>query len=344
MDPIAQALADLKSSAGGSNNMSKQASMRVQADRYHGVATPAPDSQAVSRPGVISATSGERLAAQRGTPPPAYDGSRGGGAPALGVPQPAFTSKEMRSRTENWGTGSAYGGSNAGGRGSQPQNRATTNGGNRSRSPGPGMGLPRAASPQPMRARSPAPGTDMRARSPGPGSVGAGNLGGAPYSGMRAKSPVPPGQDQYRAASPSPYAQAPVPRGQVQRRQNSGGMELQLSSAEVQRFGGGGDRYGSGRSRQGMMGDSGNSGNRPRSAFGGEPYMNGAGGQRGGMDAQMRRERSKSMAGPLQQKAMLHYGKFQPHDAAGEGWMLTRKYDSSSPLFIYGGYTRGAEL
>lgn len=315
MDPIAQALADLKSGAGVSN-MSKQASTRVQADRYHGVATPAPDSQAVGRPGVISAASSERLAAHRGTPPPAYDGSRGGGTPALGVPQPAFTSKEMRSRTENWGAGSAYGGSNAGGRGSQQQSRPTTNGGNRSRSPGPGMGMPRAASPQPMRARSPAPGADMRARSPGPGSLGPGGLDGAQHSATRGKPPAPHGQDQYRATSPRPYDRAPVPRGQMQPRQNSGGMEMQLSSSDVQRYGGGGggggssDRYGSGRSRQGMMGDG---GGRPRSAYGGEPYMNGAGGQRGGMDPQMRRERSKSMAAPVQQRSMLHYGTFRPY-------------------------------
>ena len=317
MDPIAQALADLKSGAGASN-MSKQASTRVQADRYHGVATPAPDAQAMGRPGMISAASSERLATQRGTPPPAYEGGRGGGTPALGVPQPAFTSKEMRSRTENWGTGSAYGGSNASGRGSQQQNRPATSGGTRSRSPGPGMGMPRAASPQPMRARSPAPGADTRARSPGPGGLGPGGLIGAQFSAMRAKSPapaqvLPAGQGQYRAASPNPYARAPVPRGQMQQRQNSGGMEMQLSSAEVQRYGGGGggggeQQYGSGRSRQGMMGDG---GGRPRSAYGGEPYMNGGGGggQRGGMDPQMRRERSKSMAAPPpQQKPMLHYG------------------------------------
>jgi hypothetical protein len=301
MDPIAQALADLKSGA-GSSNMNKQASMRVQADRYHGVATPAPDAQAMGRPGVISAPGSERLSAQRGTPPPAYEGGRGGGTPALGVPQPAFTSKEMRSRTENWGTGSAYGGSNASGRGSQQQNKPITNGGTRSRSPGPGMGMPRAASPQPMRARSPAPGTDMRARSPGPGG-----LVGAQFSAMRAKSPAPQGHDQYRTASPNPYTRAPVPRGQMEQRQNSGGMEMQLSSSEVQRHGGGGDQYGSGRSRQGMMG---NGGGRPRSAYGGEPYMKGSG-QRGGMDPQMRRERSKSMAAPMQQKPMLHYGEFR---------------------------------
>jgi hypothetical protein len=170
--------------------------------------------------------------------------------------------------------------------------------------------MPRAASPQPMRARSPAPGADMRARSPGPGALGPGGLIGAQFSAMRAKSPAPaqgppPGHNQYRAASPNPYARAPAARGQMQQRQNSGGMEMQLSSSEVQRYGG--DQSGSGRSRQGMMGDG---GGRPRSAYGGEPYMNGGGGgPRGGMDPQMRRERSKSMAAPLQQKPMLHYGK-----------------------------------
>ena len=260
MDPIAQALADLKS---GGNGMNKQASMRVQADRYHGVQTPAPDA-AVSRPAPLSAQIQDRMAAQRGTPPPAYEGSRGGGAPGLGVPQPAFTSKEMRSRTENWG--------------GRPGSAAQGN--MRARSPGPG--LPRATSPQPMRARSPAPDM-MRARSPGP-------------AGMVHNQVTHGGQ--YRSQSPNPFG------GGQGRRQNSGGMEMQLSSSEVQRYGP--DSYGSGRSRQGMA--NGNGG-RPQSAYGSE-Y--GAGGRGTPMDPQMRRERSKSMAPQPQQQKILHYGKELP--------------------------------
>ena len=280
MDPIAQALADLKQ---GSTAMNKQASMRVTADRYHGIQTPAPD--AMSGPAPLSAASSDRLAALRGTPPPAYEGTRRTeSTPALGVPQPAFTSKEMRSRTENWGTQSTYGTPN--GRNAQSTSRPSTRDGNmRSRSPGPGM--PRATSPQPMRARSPGPSMingqqSIRARSPGPGMM----------------QHAPP-QAQYRAASPNPYGGRP--RGQTQSRQNSAGMEMQLSSQDVQRYDQPG---GSGRSRQGMMANSG----RPSSAYGGDLYTSGGAGQRGGIDPQLRRERSKSMAAPPQ-RGMLHYGR-----------------------------------
>lgn len=381
MDPIAQALADLKSGSTGGVGMNKQATTRVQADRYHGVATPAPDAAAMGRPSMITAATSDKLAAQRGTPPPAYEGSRGGpAAPALGVPQPAFTSKEMRSRTENWGSGSAYGGSNvsSNGRGSQQQNRSSTSGGTNMRSRSPGPSMPRAASPQPMRARSPAPGSDMRSRSPGPGmtggqqgahmrsrspaptmmsgqqgahmrsrspappttggqqgahvrsrSPGPAMMGGQQGTNMRSRSPAPPmmqqghggspqgqGQSQYRAASPNPYggsATGRTPRAQMQPRQNSGGMEMQLSSSDVQRYGG--DKYGSSSSRQGMGGG----GGRPQSAYGGDSYNGGGGGGGGGgqrgrgeMDPAMRRERSKSMAAPQQQqqKSILHYGEF----------------------------------
>jgi len=277
MDPIAQAIEDLKSSGG----MSKQASMRMTADRYHGIHTPAPEAMGRSAP--LSATSSDRLAAQRGTPPPAYDGPRGNGAPALGVPQPAFTSKEMRARTENWGTQNTYG--TPGSREGQQQNRPGTSDRMRARSPGPG--IPRAVSPQPMRARSPAPG-----------------IMGAP----------PPGQ-QYRAYSPSPFAGGGRPRAQTQSRQNSGD-EMQLASQNMQRH----DGYGSGSSRQGMS-----DANRPRSAYGVEPYSganmsaNGGSGRERSqmMDAAARRERSRSLVSPGQlgqgpptgSKRILHYCK-----------------------------------
>ena len=287
MDPIAQALADLKSSSNGNGlGMNKQASMRMQADRHLGVQTPAPDAQSPSRPGVISAQSADRLAAQRGTPPPAYDG--GGRGSALGVPQPAFTSSEMRKRTETWGAGSATG--------SRPGH-----GNIRSQSPGPGM--PRAASPQPqqnMRSRSPGPGA-MRARSPGPDVMRARSPG---PGAMRARSPAPGMiQQPARQNTGSSYPRIggdggrPSPHG----RQSSGmsiGMEMQLSSSDVQRYDQG--RPGSGRSGSGMM----NSNARPNSAYGGnfgqqpqqqqgyDPRARGS----GGVDPGLRRERSKSMA------------------------------------------------
>jgi hypothetical protein len=279
-DPIAQALADLKQNSTTGLGMGKQASMRVAADRYMGVKTPAPDSTALSRPSAISVASVDRLRGQgnTATPPPAYDATasnRGAGS-ALGVPQPAFTSKEMRKRTDEWGGSQAssvptYGGG-----------RPVSSNGNRARSPAPAQ--MRAASPQPhyqdRRSRSPAP-VQMRARSPAPP---------VNNSNMRARSPAPP-QDQryglakgaanFRPASPNPYPQVSRP---AHSRQGSG-MEMQLSSQDVQRY-----DQSSGRSRQGM------SSQRPNSAYGGDVYQDPRG--RGAVDPQVRRERSKSMAGP----------------------------------------------
>ena len=68
LDPIAQALAELK-------GVTKQTSLRVSADRYHGIATPIPP----STPAVETAPPGGRptplaslssTAIQRATPPP----------------------------------------------------------------------------------------------------------------------------------------------------------------------------------------------------------------------------------------------------------------------------------
>ena len=277
-DPIAQALADLKQNSTTGLGMGKQASMRVAADRYMGVKTPAPDSTALSRPSAISAASVDRLRGQgsAATPPPAYDAppSRGGGS-ALGVPQPAFTSKEMRKRTDEWG------GSQAPSSSAYNVPRPVSSNGMRSRSPGPGQ--MRAASPQPQyqdrRARSPAP-VQMRARSPAP-----------PMNNpnMRARSPAPPdlrhgpsnGPANFRSASPNPYAQV----GRPEYSRQGSGMEIQLSSQDVQPY-----DQGSGRSRQGMLNP------RPASSYGGDAYHDPRG--RGQVDPQVRRERSKSMAAP----------------------------------------------
>lgn len=307
MDPLKQALMDLQQGSGG---MGKQSSTRVTADRYVGIKTPAPDGAAAARLAPLSAASADKLAALGRTPPPAYEGAKGAPAPALGVPQPAFTSKEMRKRTETWGQGSN--GPQAGypsGRTSQ-QGRPGTREDNmqRSRSPGPGMsGMPRAASPQPTRARSPAPDM-MRSRSPNPsmnGNVRARSPAPPMDPNIRARSPGPAtivnGQGQYRAYSPNPYGR----QAQPQSRHNSAGMEMQLSSQDVQRY----DAGGSGRSRHSMLDQDG----RPGSAFAGDLYSSQ---QRGrGMDAQMRRQRSKSMApapamGGMGGRNVLHYGEF----------------------------------
>ena len=299
MDPIARALAELKT---GSNAgfLGKQASTRVPVDRYHGVKSPAPDANPAERPTHVSSDIGAR-SAPRGPPPPAYEGRS---QSALGVPQPAHTRKDMMARTQNWGSNT---------RGAQPMSQvsparpASRNGDGR-RSPGPGM-IPRAASPQPgyngqpnMRARSPGPGMAhgqvqdpyRRAASPQPGYSGQPN--------MRARSPAPGmtnghAQDPYRrAASPNPYGQGrPRPQSQAPVARQGSGMEMQLSSNDVVRYG----DSGSGRSR-GQM--------RPQSSYGGDQYQQQQpqGGYGGGG---MRRERSKSMGHNLAKPQPLHYGK-----------------------------------
>ena len=344
MDPVAQALADLKS--GSAFGMSKQASMRVQADRLLGVQSPNPDAQSPTRPGAISAASADRLIApHRGTPPPAYEGGAAtpGRSSALGVPQPAFTSREMRSRTENWGANGA----------TSPTRPAMAP--PRARSPGPGM--PRAASPQPqqiMRARSPGPGM-MRAASPQP-----------PQNNMRARSPGP---GMMRARSPGPQMMMPPPRQQESphrfqegspyprignggrnsggRPSSSMGMEMQLSNGQQQ--------------TPNSMGNA-----RPSSAYGGSYFPQqpqpqqqqqhqsqsydprDAQGQ-GQARSQMKRERSKSM-GPVPSigrnappPGVLHYGKlsvFHPLPYP----QLTHIVHSTSAVFLYRRDPRGAHL
>lgn len=304
-DPIAQALADLKQSSNGVTGMAKQASTRVPVDRYHGVATPAPDQAPTTRPAILSSESHARLAAQRGTPPPAYENGGGRAQSALGVPQPAHTKKEMLNRTEMWGTGSVA--PNPRGSHHRPGTREGR------RSPGPGM--MRTASPQPQgqyqRSRSPGPGMIPRATSPQPpnGYQDPHMRSRSPGPSMMQQGGSPHGQSgsQYRAASPNPYGGG-RPRGPGPASRQGSGMEMQLSSQDVMRY----DGTGSGRSRQGMA--------RPNSSFGGDRYQQaqGHGGRdsngRGNSDVELRRERSKSLAnipfrGAPQPPQALHYGK-----------------------------------
>lgn len=83
VDPIAQALADLK-------GVGKHSSVRVSADRYHGISTPKPPP---------APTDGNVASAQRGTPPPAYNDAS---ARRLDAPQPAFTSAQMQKTTRKY--------------------------------------------------------------------------------------------------------------------------------------------------------------------------------------------------------------------------------------------------
>ncbi|EOO03747.1 putative cell division control protein [Phaeoacremonium minimum UCRPA7] len=93
-DPIALALAELKGVTVG-----KQSSVRVSADHYHGIATPAPGAQSFSR-SVPPRGSSAVAAAQRGTPPPSYDQQVQ--VQRLGVPSPAVTSKAMKQTSQKY--------------------------------------------------------------------------------------------------------------------------------------------------------------------------------------------------------------------------------------------------
>ncbi|KAJ5239782.1 hypothetical protein N7468_004401 [Penicillium chermesinum] len=115
VDPIARALADLKTSG-------KQASVRVSADRYHGIHSPTPSAQS-------SAYGGSSAAA-----PPAYNDPS---AKRLDAPEPAFTAKQMQKTTQRY-TG-------------QTQSMLRGN-----QNPAPmAQEVPRARSPVPRRSASP---------------------------------------------------------------------------------------------------------------------------------------------------------------------------------------------
>lgn len=191
-DPIAQALAELKGVAGGKNS-----SVRVSADNYHGIATPAPGMP----PRMANSAA---AAGMRGTPPPSYDQQ----VQRLGAPPPAHTAKAMKQASEKFTgqTRNMFNGA-GGGHGSQGVPRPSTR----------GSEVPRAASPAPPRSASPLPAGSQdsyrngyRAPSPNPSRAGSYDA----YSkngGYRAVSPNPStagGQDAYnrgyRAVSPNP--------------------------------------------------------------------------------------------------------------------------------------------
>ncbi|KAL2810677.1 hypothetical protein BJX63DRAFT_401446 [Aspergillus granulosus] len=81
LDPIAQALADLKGAG-------KHSATRVSADRYHGIATPVP-------PAPTATYNANSVA----TPPPAYNDPS---VKRLDAPQPAFTSAQMQKTTQKY--------------------------------------------------------------------------------------------------------------------------------------------------------------------------------------------------------------------------------------------------
>jgi hypothetical protein len=276
LDPIARALADLK-------GVGKQSTSRVSADRYHGIATPAP-SNSGSNYG-----QGQRAAGEAA--PPSYNDAS---VNRLDAPQPAFTSAQMQKTTQKYvgKTQNMFGGSNTalrGGRGTArgqdvPKDRPPIP---RDRSPVPRdrSSVPRDLSPVPRdrspipRDRSPAP-TVRRSASPQPPRVdnraGQSNGGGLQnnnnyqsnsFNNRYQQSPTAftrPGSDRPgsdRGYSPQNYSRhgspneivravSPQPQFMQQHRPSSaGGMELQLSQVDPY-AGASYDSYG-GRSREG---------------------------------------------------------------------------------------------
>lgn len=274
MDPIARALADLKTTG-------KQSTLRVSADRYHGIQTPTPSA-----------------------PSSAYGGSNSGAPPAyndpsmrrLDAPQPAFTSKQMQKTTQRY-TG---------------QTQSMLRGG--SNNPNNGQEAPRARSPAPRRSASPqvSPRSDNRTGAQySPNGAGVSPTG-YPSNSMRGRysqSPTPrrpqdapySPNDYNRRASPAPSHRAVSPQPQFRqqaRPSSAGGMELQLSGNQVEMYGAPGPRDGYGSSRRGD--------GRPVSYYEG-----------GGPPVGRSRSRTLAVAEPGRKfsrdgRPILHFGKHQP--------------------------------
>lgn len=292
-DPIAQALAELKGVTLG-----KQSSVRMSADHYHGIATPAPGSQPFSRS--VPPLSGNSAVASgmRGTPPPSYDQP----VHRLGVPSPAVTSKAMKQTSQKYTqqTRSLFSGDRPGSGGYRSPSRPPTRGND----------MPRAASPAPPRSASPLPGMNNRSASPNPyaasqrgstnsrhGSVQM-DARNSPQGFYRQNTP----NDMTRAASPQPfrgtadYGRPASRAGSSYSAYPGGDMPRGMSPAPTD------DSYGgSTRGRGGRPGTS--QGNRAMGLY--EPP---------GAMAPASRQRSKSVADGGRQytpdgRPILHFGK-----------------------------------
>ena len=293
LDPIAQALAELK-------GVTKQSSVRMSADRYHGLATPAPTGTP-SAPSPLA--NGPITAAQRGTPPPSYNDQP---IKRLDLPQPAFTSAQMQQTTRKYigQTQDVFAGSQ-----SRPGTRGNSD-------------IPRATSPAPLRSTSPRPGIygDQSRQSQYNRSVSPN-----PYAGRNSNAQVQTRPRQSQSASPtkreadqgygnqfsrhtSPNdirrAVSPQPQPQYARQERPGssaGMQLQLAPS-----GGQDDPYGANHNRRRPVA---NGVARPISYYGG-------GGQEPQNGGQASRVRSRSVADGRQftrdGRPVLHYGKLTP--------------------------------
>lgn len=333
LDPIAQALAELK-------GVTKQSSLRVSADRYHGLATPIPPGTpavGANLPGGAPTPLANINvnAAKRGTPPPSYEQPP---MSRLGAPQPAHTARQMQKTKQMY----------------IDQKANMFNTGSTSRPPTRGASaqdVPRAASPAPPRATSPRPGlysTQQQPQSPAayrsasPNPYAVSNAGSRPraQTAGQAQNPygTPTGRGSYssarggspghanipRAVSPQPaYAQsrpasraAPGSRAvspQPQFRQSydrppssrGSDMALQLATGPGSERGDGSVYGGSQRGRGG------GGSQRPQSSYYGGSGGSDMGFGGGGGSQLSTRVRSKSVAEPRQYtrdgRMILHY-------------------------------------
>jgi hypothetical protein len=222
-DPLEQALADLSDITA-----SKVPQDRSSTDHHFGLRTPVPGMP------LAGAVQTPLAAAQRGTPPPAYN-NPAALAPAnhLGAPPAAHTARDMHAAKNRYlnQRRDVYDPSSP----SSPSTAAAAPQPRHSRS----QSAVRATSPAPLRATSPRPGQPAGAfRPPGNnGSQGYGaannnnnNMGGRGGGVGGAGGGYAP-----RATSPNPYAQA---AGQQQR--------ARANSTAPQQAGGGGGGYGGG--------------------------------------------------------------------------------------------------
>ncbi|TPX18864.1 uncharacterized protein E0L32_011479 [Thyridium curvatum] len=296
-DPIALALAELKGVTLG-----KQSSTRQSADHYHGIATPAPGTQAFSRSGPAAGNSAV-AAGLRGTPPPSYDQQ----VQRLGVPQPAVTSRAMKETSQKFVEQTRNMFSPPGGQQGRPGSGSGGYAASPSRSGTRGHDMPRTASPAPPRSASPRPGTRAaETRQHMSASPTAYSGSQSAYSGSQRQSShmsSKRGSDQgyYRHNSPNNMARtaSPAPYGADYARPASSQMNHDMA---VQLAPVGDDGYGSQRGRGSRPGTS--TGSRGAMAF----Y------EGGGAVQPASRQRSKSVADPSRQytrdgRPIMHFAR-----------------------------------
>ena len=185
LDPIAAALEELR-------GVTKQGTLRVSADKFAGLATPAPGTPAVGSklPGGAPTplTNVNLNAAKRGTPPPSYEQPP---MSRLGAPKPAHTARQMQKTTEMYVN--------------QKANVFNGNTGSRPPTRGAQQEPPRATSPAPNRATSPRPSIYTGQQRSSQGQAPASPSTYRPAQRQQQQSPAP-AASYNRSVSPNPYA------------------------------------------------------------------------------------------------------------------------------------------